>query len=156
MPPISHKVVAYVTHRDRLLVFRHTEYPEAGIQVPAGTMEPGEAPDEAVLREALEETGLEGLQIRAFLGEHEIDLARFGLEGIQRRYVYHLEPTTEPPDTWLHYEHSPSDGSPGPIEFEFFWVSFPDGVPQLAGDQGAFLGRLAARIADPGESAPPG
>ena len=38
-----------------LLVFRH---PTAGIQVPAGTIEPGEAPEDTVLRELLEETRL--------------------------------------------------------------------------------------------------
>lgn len=142
MPAISYKVMAYITHGDRLLVFRHTRYPEAGIQVPGGSMEPGEVPEEAVLREAQEETGLTGLEIRAFLGVQEVDLARWGLQGLQRRYVYHLQLAAEPADTWLHYELTPSDGTPGPIEFEFYWVRFPDEVPELAGDQGAFLGRL--------------
>jgi 8-oxo-dGTP pyrophosphatase MutT (NUDIX family) len=40
---------------DELLVFQH---PHAGIQIPAGTIEPGETPEVAVLREAAEETGL--------------------------------------------------------------------------------------------------
>jgi 8-oxo-dGTP diphosphatase len=142
MPHIIRKVLAYVTHGDRLLVFRHTRCPEAGIQVPGGSLEPGELPYEGVLREAQEETGLAGLEICAFLGVQEVDLARWGLEGLQRRYVYHLQLAVEPPDTWLHYEHTPSDGTPGPIEFEFYWVRFPEGVPELAGDQGAFLGRL--------------
>lgn len=144
MRRVIQKVVAYITHGDRLLVFRHTEHPEAGIQVPGGTLEPGESPDEAVLREAQEETGLDALEIRALLGVQEIDLAQFGLEGLQRRYVYHLELRGGAPDTWLHYESTPSDGTPGPIEFEFFWVRFPDEVPELAGDQGEFLGRLEA------------
>jgi 8-oxo-dGTP pyrophosphatase MutT (NUDIX family) len=38
-----------------LLLFQH---PHAGIQVPAGTIEPGEEPQAAALREAAEETGL--------------------------------------------------------------------------------------------------
>ena len=37
------RVVAYVTRGDRLLVFRHTMYPEAGVQVPAGHSEAGRA-----------------------------------------------------------------------------------------------------------------
>jgi 8-oxo-dGTP pyrophosphatase MutT (NUDIX family) len=61
------KVAAFVT-RDRddpagrreFLVFRH-DNPAAGIQVPAGTVEPGESPREAVLREVAEEAGLTGL-----------------------------------------------------------------------------------------------
>jgi 8-oxo-dGTP pyrophosphatase MutT (NUDIX family) len=38
-----------------LLLFQHAH---AGIQIPAGTIEPGETPEQAVLREAAEETGL--------------------------------------------------------------------------------------------------
>jgi 8-oxo-dGTP pyrophosphatase MutT (NUDIX family) len=38
-----------------ILLFQH---PYAGIQIPAGTIEPGEAPAAAALREAFEETGL--------------------------------------------------------------------------------------------------
>ena len=57
-PILKHKVFAYLTHGHRLLVFRHADFPEAGSQVPAGTVQPDERPDEAVLREAYEETGL--------------------------------------------------------------------------------------------------
>ncbi|MBU1880260.1 MAG: NUDIX domain-containing protein, partial [Chloroflexi bacterium] len=38
-----------------LLLFQH---PYAGVQVPAGTVEDGETPAQAALREAAEETGL--------------------------------------------------------------------------------------------------
>lgn len=55
---ISRKAIAYITQGDRLLVFRQPQYPEAGIQVPGGTIEDGESADEAALREAREETGL--------------------------------------------------------------------------------------------------
>lgn len=58
MPVLRHKVFAYFTHSHRLLVFRHADFPEAGIQVPAGTVQPDENSDEAVLREVYEETGL--------------------------------------------------------------------------------------------------
>jgi hypothetical protein len=40
--PFKRKVIAYITNRDRLFLLRHTAYPEAGIQVPAGTVEAGE------------------------------------------------------------------------------------------------------------------
>jgi 8-oxo-dGTP pyrophosphatase MutT (NUDIX family) len=49
-------------HDRQLLVFRHPN-PRAGIQVPAGTVEPGESLHAAVLREAAEETGLADLAI---------------------------------------------------------------------------------------------
>jgi hypothetical protein len=58
------KVTAFITRGDgparELLVFRH---PCAGVQLPAGTVEPGETLDAAVLREAAEETGLSTLTI---------------------------------------------------------------------------------------------
>ncbi|MCD6284740.1 MAG: NUDIX domain-containing protein [Anaerolineae bacterium] len=48
---LKHKVYAYITHANRLLVFRHVDVPDAGIQVPGGTVEEGEVPDEAAMRE---------------------------------------------------------------------------------------------------------
>jgi 8-oxo-dGTP pyrophosphatase MutT (NUDIX family) len=63
------KVTAFITRSgpagEELLLFQH---PYAGVQIPAGTVEPGETLEQAVLREACEETGLEGLQIRRSLG----------------------------------------------------------------------------------------
>lgn len=41
---IRHRAYAYITNGSRLLLFTHPEAPEAGIQVPAGTIEPGEDP----------------------------------------------------------------------------------------------------------------
>lgn len=40
------KVLVYVVRDGRLLVFRHTDYTyeEVGIQVPAGSIRPGETP----------------------------------------------------------------------------------------------------------------
>lgn len=142
----TEKVVAYITDGDRLLVFRHTRYPEAGIQVPAGTVEEGESLDKAVLREAREETGLGNLEIRSYLGVREYDLSAFGQSGVQRRHYFHLALGGKAPVRWRHYEEHPSDGSIEPIEFEFFWVKFPDEVPELAGGQGDFLHELKSVI----------
>lgn len=35
------KVYAYITHEERLLVFKHVDFPEVGIQVPGGTLDAG-------------------------------------------------------------------------------------------------------------------
>jgi 8-oxo-dGTP pyrophosphatase MutT (NUDIX family) len=64
---ISQKAFAYITHQKRLLVFRHADAPEAGVQVPAGTIKALERPEQAVLREAVEETGLTDLTVGRFL-----------------------------------------------------------------------------------------
>ena len=52
------RAYAYITNRGSLLVFRQPAYPEAGIQITAGTVQQGEDVKSAVLREAEEETGL--------------------------------------------------------------------------------------------------
>lgn len=139
-PVVVKKVVAYVTQRDRLLVFRHVAS-EAGIQVPAGTVEDGELPDDAVIREAGEETGLEGLEIRSFLGTRDQDMLPWGKVEIHSRHFYHIAYLGETTDCWRHFELTPSD-STRPIEFELFWVKFPDHVPELAAGLGDMLDRL--------------
>jgi 8-oxo-dGTP pyrophosphatase MutT (NUDIX family) len=74
---VFHKVTAFVTRVPRagsapeLLVFRH---PRAGVQLPAGSVEPGEAIDAAALREVVEETALEGAALVGKLGEHVLEL----------------------------------------------------------------------------------
>jgi 8-oxo-dGTP pyrophosphatase MutT (NUDIX family) len=66
---IVEKVTAFITRESKsgceLLLFEH---PNAGIQIPAGTVEDDETPAEAVIREAAEETRLASLSIRRYLG----------------------------------------------------------------------------------------
>ncbi len=147
MPVLSEKVVAYITHRRRLLVFTHRDFPEAGVQVPAGTVEPGEDGATAVLREAREETGLADLALARYLGERWRDLAHVGRNEVAHRRFYHLRCLGEPPEAWLAMEEHPSEGDPEPIAFECTWAPLPDGVPELAADQGALLPALLSDLA---------
>ena len=140
------KAFAYITHNDRLLVFVHPHAPEAGIQVPAGTVKPGERPEEAVMREAVEETGLAGLKLAGYLGEAQRDMSDFGLDEIHHRYFYHLRCESDPPERWQHYETDQSGGDAEPVLFEFFWVRLPQGVPDLIADHGIMIPRLIARL----------
>ncbi len=135
------KVVAYITHRGRLLVFRHTHVPEAGIQVPAGTIEPGEDPAVAVLREAEEESGLSQFSTPRLLGQDVQDLAEFGKQGIARRWFFHLEAHGDLPERWVHEERHPSEGPEAVIEFELYWAPLA-AVPALTGRQDAFLHQI--------------
>lgn len=84
------KAFAYVTHGERLLLLAHPDAPEAGIQVPAGTVRDGELPEDAALREAREETGLTGLTLVRFLGEHVRDMRDYSLDEIHHRFFFHL------------------------------------------------------------------
>ena len=142
---MKRKVFAYITHAGRLLVFRHTQFPEAGIQVPAGTVADGEQPEAAVLREAFEETGLTGLELDVLLGETVGIASDAGLDEAHHRTYYHLRCTGDPPQVWRHWECDASDGSP-PIEFELFWAPLPDGLPQLLPAHAAMLSELLARL----------
>lgn len=70
------KVTAFVVTKDvprQLLVFKH---PTAGLQLPAGTIEPGEKPVAAAKREVREETGLEVTSPGVVLGEHVKELGQ--------------------------------------------------------------------------------
>ena len=137
---VKRKVLAYVTRDDELLVFRHMDFPDAGLQVPAGTIEEGEDPQDAALREVREESGLTDIRVVGFLGRYLYDAASHGGE-VHDRYVYHLELTGSAEQPWLHYETDPSDGGP-PIAFSFFWMSLRDPELRLAGGQGDLLPRL--------------
>ena len=140
----KYKVYAYITHRNRLLVFDHVHFPDAGTQVPGGTLEPGEDPNAGVMREAREETGLPSLRMGAYLGE--VDHALPELGQVHHRHYYHLICGAEPPERWRHDEMDPSDGGPAPITFELYWVLLPEGVPDLIVGLGQMLPRLCEEL----------
>lgn len=146
MQGVQQKVLAYITFKDQLLIFSHPDFPEAGLQVPAGTLLPGERPGDGVMREACEETGMKNLRLIRFIGETCRDMRDFGLEQIHQRFYFHLACSAEPPLTWRHYETNPSDGSPGPIAFDFFWVSLTSNVPPLIADMDEKLPELIRRM----------
>jgi 8-oxo-dGTP pyrophosphatase MutT (NUDIX family) len=155
VPVTKRKAYAYIVHAGRLLVFRHRDFPEAGIQVPGGTMLPEENPQAAVLREAAEETGLSELKIVSMLGEQMRDMSDFGRDEIQQRYFFLLACTQDPPETWTHFETDPSDGSSAPIAFEFFWAELPNSVPALAGEQDYFVSRMLDQLFGSGKHSQP-
>lgn len=146
MPPYVRKVYAYITQGPRLLIFRHVDKPDVALQVPGGTVEPGEPPEVAVMREAREETGRDDLRLVGFLGETQRDLADWGIDGVHHRFYYHLTCDGQPPETWRQAEWNPSDGSPAPIWFELFWSPLPDGVPPLGAHQDEMLPALLRQL----------
>jgi 8-oxo-dGTP pyrophosphatase MutT (NUDIX family) len=85
----------------QVLLFEH---PHAGIQVPAGTVEPGEEPLLAARREAREETGLE-------LG----DLTLLACRRVEL-----------PADTYVTCETATAYSRPDPASFD--WVRLPRGI----------------------------
>jgi ADP-ribose pyrophosphatase YjhB (NUDIX family) len=140
------KVVAYITRESpaggrELLVFDHRDYPEAGVQVPAGTVagtvDEGEQPEEAVMREVTEETGLEGCVLLEKLAVYDWPNPETGL--INERHVFHLAAPSNTAEAWTWVETD--GGRVSELEgyvFLFRWVPL-DGEFELAGDQGDYL-----------------
>ena len=139
----STKVFAYITNQDCLLVFSHPDFPAAGIQVPAGTVELDETLQEAVIREAYEETGLAKLKLIGYLGSCIYDMSPWRGRRSQHRHFFHLELNGESPSLWQHDETS--GGKRDPILFELFWVKLPNGVPELIAGHGQMLSALVTQ-----------
>lgn len=107
------KVVEYVVHNDRLLVFTHDDVAigVAGVQVPAGTIESGEHPADAVVREVWEEAGIV-TRVVADLGVDRYDLWPSKAE-VHERHFFLLEPRDrDVPERWAAGESDPSGGGP--------------------------------------------
>ncbi|MCO5222401.1 MAG: NUDIX domain-containing protein [Thermomicrobiales bacterium] len=130
--PVKRKAFAYIVRDRRLVVLIHPGHPEAGIQVPAGTMRDGESPEEAVIREATEETGLSGLEPVRLLGVARRDMSDFGRDEIHERHFFQLSCDGPVPESWRSYEHDPADGGP-PIAFDFRWAPLDNLPPLVAG-----------------------
>ena len=144
---ITHKVVGYLVQHGLLLVFLHRDYPEAGLQVPAGTIERGEQPPAAMVREIQEETGLSNVRIASYLGNASYDMTNYRRAEIQERHFFLLECSDLVEERWSHSELH--DGLQEPTVFDFFWVPLKDGSLKLEAGQGALLPAALSYLAQP-------
>jgi len=117
------KVLVYVTRGEELLVLEHTaDYPDAGIQVPAGGVDPGESPEEAATRELFEETGLTARMPPIYLQSCWWPNS----EAPSRiRHYYWVEALPETPTTWPHVV-SAGEGDEGMTFLLSFRPPHPD------------------------------
>ena len=125
---IRHRAYAYITSGRRLLLFTQPGAPDAGIQVPAGTIEPAENPRDAVMREAQEETGLSRLRYVRFLARDTRDMRDCGSDELQHRWFFHLSVEGRTEETWRHGECSEDGSLIHP--FDFFWADIKT-LPRL-------------------------
>jgi 8-oxo-dGTP pyrophosphatase MutT (NUDIX family) len=117
---LRQRVLAYVTRerhgRTELLVFEHRDHPEAGTQVPAGRIDPGETLEEGLLRELHEEAGLGRVRIvreLPVLGEW-VGTSRY------ENHAFEVRAEDGTPDTWEHLVHG--DGDDAGLVFLYRWV----------------------------------
>ena len=96
------------------MLIAHVDHPHLALQIPGGTIEPGEEPAEAALREAVEETGLTTLKLGRLLGDEVYDMREFGRQEKIHGWFYQF--TTygfELGKTWRHDElHAHGGGGP--------------------------------------------
>ncbi len=128
------KAIAYIT-RDvtgvtELLVFDHDEeYIGAGTQVICGTVENGDSPQDTVIREVAEESGLENLVFCGEVDQYQFygDHARKFL----RRHVFHLHAKEAVPDRWTHVVAG--SGNDQGLNFHHYWISLESAKGRLSG-----------------------
>ncbi len=140
------RVAAYVLRhraaRPELLVFDHVGLPEAGTQVPAGGVRPGESFEEAALREVAEETGL---RTATAVRELAVEDKPHPETGQPRRTTFLLlRAPADAPDAWRH--HVTGTDTDAGLTFACRFLPLPLARP-LADDQDAWLGRVDPRLA---------
>jgi ADP-ribose pyrophosphatase YjhB (NUDIX family) len=139
------RVAAYVIRSSphpELLIFQVVGDEEAGLQIPAGGVDPGETLHSAVVREVDEETGLTGLTV---LDELTTDSAPHPRTGRPRLTTFfHLRAPEGTPNAWTHRVHG--DGNDAGQLFACRFAPLPLPHP-LADAQDAWLGAIDPALA---------
>ncbi|MFC4410050.1 NUDIX domain-containing protein [Chungangia koreensis] len=130
------KVLAYITKGEaeerELLVFEHKDIPEAGIQVPGGTIEEDELLIDALYREIEEETGITRNELTLVGKIRKYLFFPEGNHGIHERNIFHLSYIGEEKSYWEHVVNG--GGEDDGLIYCLRWISLQN-PPVLAGAQ---------------------
>ncbi|MBA5778481.1 NUDIX domain-containing protein [Stappia sp. F7233] len=146
LPPfgLKHKAYIYLTCGSKLLVFAQPDEPDVGLQVPGGTLDPGESYLHGARREFAEETGLALPLCLDHLGDQDVLFDNAAGRDLHRRRLFHARTARIDRQEWEHFEMTPSAGG-DPIRFRLFWIDLFD---DLAHDENAFFAGFAAPLGE--------
>jgi len=151
--PVHKACACLVDRHGRLLAFDHPE--DGGMQLPKGTVEPGETPDVAVRRELLEESGIAYGGPLEFLGTMDRE-CEAGVEGNVHRHaqlwhVYLLRTDDVLPETFEHI----ASGSPEEdgLVFRFRWLASDAPLDGFAEPYRRAIGMVRMALASPAPGA---
>ncbi len=147
---VKHKAAAVVVrttaYGPELLVFRH---PLAGVQIPKGSIESGESPADAAVRELAEESGILAGRVIRHVGWHQFEVGEDATNDEPREtqiwHTFLIAADAERRDSWSH------QASGSEIEerlvFEFFWLTLADARNIVAPRYVASIDFVATAIA---------
>ncbi len=153
--PVLKACACLVDPAGRLLVFDHPE--DGGMQLPKGTVEPGESPEDAVRRELLEESGIRFDGPLVPLGTLDRD-CEAGIEGNVHRHAQHwhlflmrVEAGRELPEAFTHV----ASGSPEEdgLVFSFRWLAENESTDGFALPYRQVIERVRDHLASPDRTA---
>jgi ADP-ribose pyrophosphatase YjhB (NUDIX family) len=139
------KVLAYITREYnndiQLLVFTQRDYPDAGLQIPAGTVEEGEEIENALFREIHEESGVTHDDLKLIRKLAVFESQEWGTI----RHVFHLALINPQPDSWdwltNDYDSDEARARDERLVFCYRWESLKNRI-ELAGNQGMWLDKI--------------
>ena len=92
---LKRKVLAYITKGEeedrKLLVFEHRDFPEAGLQVPGGTIERDELLIDALYRDIEEESGIRREDLALCGKLHKTNFYPKDKDEVLERSVFHFD-----------------------------------------------------------------